>query len=586
MKRASVGSHFISLFAGVAGAAFAAGCGGDTNTNVTEDSLVIEAYVEGTVIDGVTHTPIAGASVIVPGVEGAQGTATTDARGFYSIEVPGVGSHTLFVEAADYARAKYTVSAITEPGASGEIRVTAVRNSQLYPVSETHGGTLNGRVTSGGSRDSIAGARVLVQFGDSTDPIEDGSIAVTAVTDDDGRFSLAKLPAGAPQTRVTVFPFDLDDDGTPDTATFSNLVTGGPSAGALTPGGQNFMDIVVDPFLGDKVIWTNLDDGATVDSDSALLIQYATPMVRTADATTVTLRENNSEIGADFVWQGAVSLTVTPKEPLLPGRNYTLNVVAQSLAGTSVTYNKAFSVTSPDAPTDPVTNVEIVDAEPLDWKARAFVVAFDAVAGAEGYRIFARNGTDQTSWVMVFENRVSQFGRPQVSVTLPDSFDTFPSDDVFSATGFGTKVEFAVQPYSGKNDGPMPEQLASIQDTNCPNLLVTPPTNTNNSEGTAAMTVKYLLASVDGEPLADEPAPRFTFATSGSSTDAAIINNRTMAIRRLRAGQFEVTFTVPAGVSGVGDTVSIDLRGVTDTTLNAPDGTLRCPNTQTILSSL
>ena len=38
------------------------------------------------------------------------------------------------------ARAKYTVSASTEPGASGEIRVTAVRNSQLYPISDTDGG--------------------------------------------------------------------------------------------------------------------------------------------------------------------------------------------------------------------------------------------------------------------------------------------------------------------------------------------------------------------------------------------------------------------------------------------------------------
>jgi hypothetical protein len=491
----------------------------------------------------------------------------------------------LFVQAEGYARAKYTVNATTEPGASGDIRVTAVRNSQLYPTGDVDGGTLNGRVTSGGNRDIVVGAGVLVQFGDASDPIEDASIEVTATTAADGTFSIANLPAGAPQTRVTVFPIDIDGDGTPDTAPFSNAVTGGPSAGVLTPGGQNFMDIVVDPFIGDKVIWTNLDDGATVAADDPLVIQYAAAMLDSSDATTITLREGSQEIGVDFAWSSAAELSVTPKEPLVPGHTYTLNVVALSAAGTTVTFNKAFLVMSPDAPVDAVTNPEIVDAEPLDWKAKAFTVAFDAVADTEGYRVFARNSTNQSSWVMVFEGRVSQFGRPQVAVTLPDSFDTFPSEDVFSATGFGTTVDFAVQPFNGKNDGPMPDEFATLEDSHCPMLVIAPPATTDNTAGTAELKVKYLLASADGEPLADAPAPIFAFATTTSSTDTLTINPRSMEIRRLKAGQFEVSFVVPAGTSGVGDSVTVDLRKVTDTSGNVPDGSLTCPKTFTILSS-
>ncbi|HWA78005.1 MAG TPA: carboxypeptidase-like regulatory domain-containing protein [Polyangiaceae bacterium] len=573
---------FLVFLACVVSAGLTSACGGDTNTTVEDDPLVIDAYIEGTVIDGVTHAPIAGATVTVPGIAGSMNTFTTDSSGFYSLGVPGVGAHTLFIEADDYARAKYTVSAITEPGAAGNIRVTAVRNSVLYPKT----GKLSGRVTSGGNRDVVAGASVLVQFTDTTDSIEDASITVTAKTGKAGEFSLSGLPAGAPQTRVSVLPVDLDKDKIPDTATFSALVTGGVGGGALTPDGENYMEISVDPFFSDKVLSTNLDDAATVAPEGPLLITYAQPMVDGLDATSVTLREGSIEVSVDVTWTSDTELSITPREPLLNGHSYSLAVQALSTAGVAVAFNRTFSVTSGDAPAD-ATAVEIMDPDPIAWNAKSFTLAFDAVTGADGYRILARNNQRQTSWLVLFEGVVSQFDRPQVRVTLPDGFDTFPSEDAFSAVGFGTSVDFAVQAFSGKNDGPFPDatQFATLSDTHCPRLNVVSQGSSDNTLGTEEIRAKYLLTSEGGEPLADGPVPKFTFAAGAGAADTVVLVAKTMQVRRLRADQFEVSFAVPAGVSGALDTVTADLSKVKDTSGNVPDGTPLCPKTLTFTSN-
>lgn len=583
MNQAWQRSSFLVFLACVVSAGLTAGCGGDTNTTVEQDPLVIEAYIEGTVIDGITRAPLADATVTAPGVSGASGTFTTDESGFYSLAVPGVGSHTLFVEAAGYARAKYTVNAQTEPGAAGQIRVTAVRNSQLYPTTAT----LRGRVTSGGNRDLVAGANVLVQFTDSSDAIEDASLVVTGKTDKSGMFTLDDLPAGAPQTRVSVLPVDLDKNGTPDTATYSALVTGGVGGGSLTPDGENFMDIVVDQFIADKVLWTNLDDDATVAEDATLQITYAQPMLDTFDATTVTLREGGAEISVDLSWTDDVTLTVQPKEPLLAGHSYTLTVQAVSSAGSSVSYTKAFSVTSGEAPTDAVTGTTIVDAEPLAWNAKSFSVGWDGIPGVDSYRVLARNSQVQQSWVVLFEGPVSQFESPRVRVTLPDVFDTFPSEDAFSATGFATSVDFAVQAFNGKNDGPFqaPADMATLSDTHCPRITVTSQGSTDNTAGTEPIRAKYLLTSEGGEPIADAPAPVFVFAVGLGALDTTLLDGKKPSLRRVRADQFEVSFAVPKGSSGAADEVTVDLSKVTDTSGNAPDGSLLCPVVAKLISN-
>jgi hypothetical protein len=593
MNRALRETSRVSFVTSMVAATMSFGCGGgDASTNVQEKSLVIQAYVEGTVTDGVTHTPIQGATVTLPGFDGAgggdgadptDGIAHTDRNGFFSLGVPGVGSHTLFVSAADYARAKYSFSATTEPGASGNIRVTAVRNSQLYPTSASDGGVLSGRVTSGGGRDVIAGARVLVQFSDNVDPIEDANLEVTTETDDEGQFSLENLPAGSPQTRVTVFPVDIDGDGTPDTAIYSNFVSGGPGSGILSPGGQNFMDIVVDQFIADKVLWTNLDDGGSIDADESLTLHFGQPMLDTNDSTLVTLSDGVERVKVDFEWSDGVELSITPTEPLLAGHTYSLNVQTQSAAGGAVAFSRSFFVTSADAPPDAVTGISLVDPDPLAWNAKSFTLAWDAAADADGnpidtYRVLARNDARRSTWVILFEGAVSRFGRPQLLVTLPDGFDTFPSEDVFSAVGFGTTVEFAVQPYSGRNDGPISEEFATLEDKHCPYLSVIPPLTTDNTLGTTDLTVKVVITSPNGEPLSDASTAKFTFADGASSTDPFVITG-TPEVRRVRADEFEYSFTVPKGKSGFADTMTVDLSKMKDTSNNSPDGTLTCPKT-------
>jgi hypothetical protein len=386
---------------------------------------------------------------------------------------------------------------------------------------------------------------------------------------------------------VSVLPVDLDKDKIPDTATFSSQVTGGAGGGVLTPDGENYMEISVDPFFTDKVLSTNLDDAATVAPEGPLLITYAQPMLDGLDATSVTLREGATEVSVDVAWNADnTELSITPREPLLNGHTYTLTVQALSAAGVAVAFNRTFIVASSDAPAD-ATAVEIMDPDPIAWNAKSFTLAFDAVAGADGYRILARNDQRQTSWLVLFEGVVSQFDRPQVRVTLPDAFDTFPSEDAFSAVGFGTSVDFAVQAFSGKNDGPFPDatQFATLSDAHCPRLNVVSQSSSDNTLGTAEIRAKYLLSSEGGEPLADSPAPKFTFTAGASAVDTVVLVAKTMEIRRLRADQFEVSFAVPAGVSGALDTVSADVSKVRDTSGNVPDGTLLCPKTVTFTSN-
>jgi hypothetical protein len=181
---------------------------------------------------------------------------------------------------------------------------------------------------------------------------------------------------------------------------------------------------------------------------------------------------------------------------------------------------------------------------------------------------------------------VSQFIRPQVKVTLPDAFDTFPSDDAFSAVGFGTQVQFAVQAFNGKNDGEFPSEadFAVLSDDHCARISVISQGSSDNTLGTEPIRAKYLMTSEGGEPLADEPTPLFTFTAGPLTTDTTLLDRKTMQIRRLRPDQFEVSFAVPVAASGTGDTVEVNVTNVTDTSGNPPDGTLLCPKKVTFTS--
>jgi len=570
MKHASPQISLIALVTAIPLSLFTA-CGGDTI--VRDESLTVDTAIEGTVIDGLTREPIEGATVTAPGTTTKDAmktvaTATTDANGFYRIPVSGLGDHVVFVERSGYAKAKYRVRTTVEPGAPGNLGLNAVADSKLYPKT----GTLVGRVSSGGPRNVIKGARVVVQFTDGTDPIEDSSLDTEETTDDNGNFTLKGLPAGSPQTRVIVYPVDLDDDDEPDTATYSDFVKGGPGTATLVPDSQNYMEITVDQFIADKVIWSSLDDDAIVAPDAALTLAFARPMLTTWDATQVALRVGGGQaefVSAEREWSSdGTELTVTPREALVPGEDYTLEVTAHSANGSSVTFSRAFVVQSADAPEDAVDSLELVDEEPFPWTQRAFRLTWQA-QGAESYRVLARNNANQSTWVTLFQGRASAFTTQRATVTLPDAFNTFPGEGVFSATGFGTEVEFAVQPFNGKNDGPFPDEVLTIKDSVCPKLQVAQ-TGTATNQTEAAIKFQFVVSSTDNEPLSEDSVAKFSFK-DGAGTDAFVLKAAPKSQRWINRSSIEYTFEVPALKSATGDSVSINLLGVTDTSGNAPN---------------
>jgi hypothetical protein len=442
--------------------------------------------------------------------------------------------------------------------------------------------TLSGRVTSGGPRNAIAGATVVVQFLDVENPIEDPSLTLKTTTDSEGLFSLTGLPAGSPTTRVIVLPTDTNGDGRPDTAVFSNFVTGTGPVATLVPDGETFMEIPVDQYVPDGVLWTNIDDTATIEPSESIVLTFAAPMAGTSDSSVVTLTDGDNDIAVQPSWsKDGVELTIDPVEPLVAGGQYSLTVNALSASGNLVAYSHVFVVTSADAPAHPVSGIRIVNLEPVAWDERNFTIQFDRVDDAQAYRIYARNSDRQTAWVKLFEGPVSAFQSPQVNVQLPDVFNTFPdSPNTFSAVGFKTTVDFAVQPYNGRNDGPFGDEVATFEDVYCPSLQVQHYGPVNNSGGTDPLDVIFVISSTDGEPLGDDIAPKFKF-TVDSDVGGYLISTSAMKVRRVLPNAFAVLFKLPAGEDATGTQVSVDLRGVTDTSGNKPDGSADCPSTWT-----
>ena len=99
-------------------------------------------------------------------------------------------------------------------------------------------------------------------------------------------------------------------------------------------------------------------------------------MLTTWDATQVALRVAGGQ--AEFVsvereWSAdGTELTVTPREALVPGEDYTLEVTAHSANGSTVTFSRGFVVQSPDAPEDAIDSLALADEEPFPWTQRAF----------------------------------------------------------------------------------------------------------------------------------------------------------------------------------------------------------------------
>src|SRR5207244_7688796 len=165
--------------------------------------------LSGTVTDGSTSKPIAGATV-------SAGTANTvtDAGGAYTISGLAPGTYTATATASGYASQSASVTL-----AAGS---TTTQNFALAP----NPGTITGTVTDAGTAAPIAGATVAYSGGSTT---TDGSGAYTLANVAEGSYSVTESARGSvTQSRtVTVGPGATATQNfafTPQTAALSGTV--------------------------------------------------------------------------------------------------------------------------------------------------------------------------------------------------------------------------------------------------------------------------------------------------------------------------------------------------------------------------
>ncbi|MBV9495001.1 MAG: carboxypeptidase regulatory-like domain-containing protein, partial [Acidobacteria bacterium] len=269
--------------------------GNDTRTT---GLTPLPGTINGTILDGGTSQPLAGATVVLRDGNGqVVGTTTTDSSGHYTFPNLPPGNYTIEMSAPGYQTS--TVSQTVGPNQ------TVTRSDSLTP----NPGTVNGTVTDALTGAPLAGATVTITQNGNT---------LTTTTDANGRYSLTGVVPNVPATI---------------TASAPNYQSSTPSTVTVPAGGSATRDITLQPLpgsIGGTV--SNASNGAPISGAVVELIRDGVVVATTTtDASGhytfngVTPGNYSVRFSATGFGTSTLPATVSPNQPLTLNASLTPN---------------------------------------------------------------------------------------------------------------------------------------------------------------------------------------------------------------------------------------------------------------------
>ncbi len=545
----------------------------ENSHDVTVPAPVTEATLSGRVLSWPDATPVAGASLELVQTDLM---VTTDADGYFTVEGLRPGSYQYLVR-ADSLLATRGLAVIDDGRKAEDLHI----HQNVYLMQPD--GAVTVSVVDHLAGDPLEGVAVRLVGCDFPDDarfqeLDDPRHTCLAVTDAAGAAALTGLPLG--DVTLEVASCDTDGDGEADL---------GSRAVSLTtlPGVVHQAIAVLEPAVADEpvgVLTSNLPpDGESILARSLYCV-FTEDMNTGPMAWTATLRRNAPDLAIpdgvtlDGVWTSARRLELTPLTGLFEPFLYRLELTATSASGETFELVRSFIWQTPLGQgdcTDPVTGLAVTGADALDFDDERFELTWDALPGAGGYLIYARDDRDNPAWVPVDQNGSDHdTGTITHMLWLPDRFDRYQSDPMRTPLA-GTAVTLCVVPLEA--DDPAPgggHAMVTITDQVPPTLQEVYTTGDfDNTLGTEASSCR--LNVVYSEYLAPgTTTPVLEFQEAGG--DSTVVLDPASATWTWYPGLIGGSFTiaVPPQTDASGDRYRIVLESCSDQSGNAAADTL------------
>ncbi len=534
----------------------------ENSHDVTVPAEVTEATLSGRVLSWPGGEPVAGATIAVVQTDL---TAVTDADGFFTVGGLRRGSYQYVVRAEGLLATRGTAMI-------GEVVKTEDLHLHQNVYLMRPAGTATITVVDHDLGEPVEGARVhlagcVFPDGARGQEIDDLPAVSSAVTDASGEAELTGLPLG--EITIMVAACDVDDDGMADLGSTGLMLTALPDV-------AHTATAVLGPVLPPEelaVLTSTLPPGADSILADSLAWVFTTDMATDPTAWSAELElgwngKVEPEVELDGVWTSARRLELTPRQDLLEPRPYDLTLSVTAASGEVLQISRNFVWQTPVTPGDctgTVTGLTVPGAGALDHDSETFEPVWDALPGAGGYEIYARDDRHNPDWVLVAQND-SDFDSGTITqrVSLPTRFDRYSADRDHTPLA-GTAVTICVVPREAADPAPGGDHAqVTLADQVAPTLArVFTSGSFDNSLGTDPVTVHLQVEY--SEYLAPDAAPPVLQFQENGGDPAVLLDPADAAWTWLpgkRGGAF--TMTVPAETDASGDLYRMVMEAATD----------------------
>jgi len=520
-----------------------AACGGPegksdyTVTNIQENSKPT-GFIVGRILDAADGKPVVGATITVQDATAV--TVISDANGGYRMGPIPAGSFRVLYQAGGYLKRSFNVTIGGTNGAR-EFPVGNAVVTQDVDMARPDA-TIEGQVLT--NTGAIAkGAQLFIDLRESG-----FELVVTAKTDENGKFKISGLPGAAFGQFVTMFiaPYDENDDGSPDYNSQQRSFS-------LFPGATTYSTITLFA-LGLQLVTSNVSDNDLLPTE-AITLTFSGAARTNQSTITLTRNVGNVQVGTTVKWdETKTTATLTPVGgPLVEGQAYLVNYNVRATNGAATNSQLTFVVRPPGGlpPLGTVKGFRMTSPVAADSTSVTVTLAWDALANAGGYRVYGRDSTTASAYLLVSSVQSGLTTQASMNIAL---FDSISGDPFLTPMGHKNKVSLSIVAVDrvGNETSFATTSTLELADT-------VPPTVSNltqlsgsafNVNGASAATV--VLQVTFSEPMATEVLPQVVLPHPATSAVFAWST----------ANRGNVIITVPAGLDGRG---TVTISGAKDT---------------------